>query len=138
MLIRPMSAPTDEDRWGTNQMRQRVRPREHLRRGNAILTLIVAQHMDVKCTADPLLGKAADKFRLNLRGGWYTNLTEVTISGDHEVTFHLKRPQPSILALLASGYSPIYPCHVPPATLRTSPVGTGPFKLVPRVFQNAG
>jgi peptide/nickel transport system substrate-binding protein len=86
--------------------------------------------MDVKCTLDLLLGKAADKLRLNWRGGWYANVTEVTTSGDHEVTFHLKRPQPSILALLASGYSPIYPCHVPPATLRTNPVGTGPFKLI--------
>jgi peptide/nickel transport system substrate-binding protein len=84
---------------------------------------------DVKCTIDLLLGRAPDKLRLNLRGGWYTNLTEVTISDDHEVTFHMKRPEPSILALLASGYTPIYPCHVSPATQRTNPVGTGPFKL---------
>jgi hypothetical protein len=42
MLIRPMSAPTDDDRWGTNQMRQRLGPREHLRRGNALLVVIVA------------------------------------------------------------------------------------------------
>ena len=86
--------------------------------------------MDVKCTVELLLGTALDKLRLNSRGGWYTNVREVTTSGDHEVTLHLKRPQPSILALLASGYAPIYPCHVSPATLRTNPVGTGPFKLV--------
>jgi peptide/nickel transport system substrate-binding protein len=85
---------------------------------------------DVKCTIDLLLGRASDKLRLNLRSGWYTNLTEVTISDDHEVTFHMKRPEPSILALLASGYTPIYPCHVSPATQRTNPVGTGPFKLI--------
>jgi peptide/nickel transport system substrate-binding protein len=84
---------------------------------------------DVKCTIDLLLGRASDKLRLNSRGGWYNNLTEVTISDDHEVTFHMKRPEPSILALLASGYTPIYPCHVSPATQRTNPVGTGPFKL---------
>src|SRR5438105_3516006 len=42
----------------------------------------------------------------------------------------LKRPQPAVLALLASGYSPIYPCHVNPAQMRTAPVGTGPFKFV--------
>ncbi len=43
--------------------------------------------------------------------------------------FHLKRPQPSLLLMLASGYSPVYPAHVPPAELRTKCVGTGPFKL---------
>jgi peptide/nickel transport system substrate-binding protein len=31
--------------------------------------------------------------------------------------------------MLASGYSPVYPAHVPPAELRTKCVGTGPFKL---------
>jgi hypothetical protein len=31
-----MFAPTDDDRWGTNQMRQRLGPREHLGRGNAL------------------------------------------------------------------------------------------------------
>lgn len=84
---------------------------------------------DVKCTFDLLLGKAKDKFRLNFRAGWYTNVEDLTTSGPHEATLHLKRPQQSILALLASGYSPMYPCHVPPATMRTNPVGTGPFKL---------
>ena len=84
---------------------------------------------DVKCTFDLLLGKAKDKFRLNFRAGWYTNVEDLTTSGPLEATLHLKRPQPSILALLASGYTPVYPCHVPPATMRTAPVGTGPFKL---------
>src|SRR5438045_3137420 len=45
------------------------------------------------------------------------------------VVFHLKRPQPSILMMLASGYSPIYAAHVPAANYRTGCVGTGPFKL---------
>ena len=85
---------------------------------------------DVKCTFDLLLGKATDKFRVNIRAGWYTNLTDVTTSGNLEVTFHLKRAQPSLLALLASGYTPIYPCHVPAAAQRTNPIGTGPFKFV--------
>ena len=84
---------------------------------------------DVKCTWDLLTGKAPDKFRLNFREGWYKNLAEVTISGDYEVVFHLKRPQPAFLALLASGYSPVYPCHVPPNTMRTQPIGTGPFRF---------
>src|SRR5262249_4025086 len=43
--------------------------------------------------------------------------------------FHLKRPQPSLLMMLASGYSPVYPAHVPVAEFRSRCVGTGPFKL---------
>ena len=44
--------------------------------------------------------------------------------------FHLKRPQPYLVALLASGQSPVYPCHVTPAQMRQQPIGTGPFKFV--------
>src|SRR5262249_6100598 len=61
---------------------------------------------------------------------WHRNLEEVTPSGDYEVTFRLKRPQPALLALLASGWSPIYPCHVSPRDMSTHPIGTGPFKFV--------
>ncbi|TMJ42185.1 MAG: peptide ABC transporter substrate-binding protein, partial [Alphaproteobacteria bacterium] len=45
---------------------------------------------DVKCTWDMLSGKAGDKLRLNPRKSWYRNLEEVTVNGDHEVTFRLK------------------------------------------------
>src|SRR5215469_16063328 len=48
-------------------------------------------------------------------------------TGDNEVTFRLKRPQPSFIALLASGFTPIYPCHVSPRDMRSHPIGTGPF-----------
>ena len=85
---------------------------------------------DVKCTWDMLTGKSDEKLRLNPRKSWYRNLEEVSVNGDHEVTFHLKRPQPSFLALLASGWSPIYPCHVAARDMRTRPIGTGPFKFV--------
>jgi peptide/nickel transport system substrate-binding protein len=85
---------------------------------------------DVKCTWDMLTGKSNDRLRLNPRKSWYRNLDTVTTAGDYEVTFHLKRPQPSFLALLASGWSPVYPCHVPPAQMRQHPIGTGPFKFV--------
>jgi peptide/nickel transport system substrate-binding protein len=34
------------------------------------------------------------------------------------------------LALLATGWSPVYPCHVPARDMRTHPIGTGPFKFV--------
>ncbi len=85
---------------------------------------------DVKCTWDLLTGRASEKLRLNPRKAWYKNLAEVTTNGDYEVTFHLKRPQPSFLALLATGWSPIYPCHVSPRDMRSHPIGTGPFKFV--------
>jgi len=85
---------------------------------------------DVKCTWDLLTGKSAEKLRLNPRQSWYRNLEEVTANGDFEVAFHLKRPQPSFLALLASGWSPVYPCHVSPRDIRAHPIGTGPFKFV--------
>ena len=86
---------------------------------------------DVKCTFDLVSGlKKSDDFRKNPRKVWYHNVQEITASGTAEVTFHLKTPQPSFIALLASGYSPIYPCHVSLRDMRTKPVGTGPFKLM--------
>ena len=85
---------------------------------------------DVKCTWDLLLGTAKEKFRGNPRKAWYRNLDQVTANGDHEAVFHLKRPQPAFITLLASGYSPVYPCHVTPAQMRQHPIGTGPFKFV--------
>jgi len=84
---------------------------------------------DVKCTWDMLLGKSANALRLNPRKAWYRNLEEVTVEGDDAVTFALKRPQPAFPMLLASGMSPVYPCHVPPREMRTHPIGTGPFKF---------
>ena len=83
---------------------------------------------DVQCTFEMLLGD--DKLRRNPRGAWYSNVEKVAANGDFDVTFSLKAPQPSLLALLSSGYTPIYPCHVPTAQMRTKPIGTGPFKFV--------
>jgi peptide/nickel transport system substrate-binding protein len=85
---------------------------------------------DVKCTWDLLAGKAGEKLRVNPRKPWYRNLDEVTTNGDYEVTFRLKRPQPAFVMLLASGLSPVYPCHVPARDMRSHPTGTGPFKFV--------
>ncbi len=86
---------------------------------------------DVQCTFDMLQGKRK-KFRLrkNPRKAWYKNLESVSTNGKYEVTFNLKRSQPALLTLLASGYTPIYSCHVPPKKMRTHPIGTGPFKFV--------
>ncbi len=85
---------------------------------------------DVVCTWDLLTGTSSDKLRVNPRKSWYGNLDRVTTNGDYEVTFHLKRPQPAFLTALASGFSPIYPCHVPARDMRQNPIGTGPFKFV--------
>jgi peptide/nickel transport system substrate-binding protein len=85
---------------------------------------------DVKCTWDLLTGKSAEKLRINPRKSWWDNLEKVSSNGDYEVTFHLKRAQPAFLALLATGWTPVYPCHVSPRDMRTRPIGTGPFKFV--------
>jgi len=85
---------------------------------------------DVQCTLELLTGVASEKLRVNPRKSWYSNLERVTTNGDYEVTFRLKRPQPAFLTTLASGFSPIYPCHVAPRDMRQHPIGTGPFKFV--------
>ena len=86
---------------------------------------------DVQCTWRMLIGKSeAQEFHRNPRRVWYSKLQDVTINGDYEATFELSEPQPSLPVLLASAFSAVYPCHVPQATMRTRPVGTGPFKLV--------
>jgi peptide/nickel transport system substrate-binding protein len=85
---------------------------------------------DVKCTWDLLQNKTKDKLRLNARAAWWLNLNEVTADSDLQATFHLKRPQPSFPALLASGFTPVYPCHVTASEMRQHPIGTGPFKFV--------
>src|SRR5690349_4945762 len=83
---------------------------------------------DVACTFDLLLS-GESKLRRNPRAAWWTNVEKVTADSDTHATFHLKSPQPSLLALLASGYTPIYSCHVPVEQMRRRPVGTGPFKV---------
>src|SRR5437899_3162027 len=86
---------------------------------------------DVKFTFD-LLREAPDapaKLRINPRRDWYANLEAVGAVDPQTVAFRLKRRQPSLLLTLASGYTPIYAAHVPPASYRTGCVGTGPFKL---------
>jgi peptide/nickel transport system substrate-binding protein len=85
---------------------------------------------DVKCTWDMVSGLEPGKIRKSPRQAWFNNLKAITVGGAHEVTFHLKRRQPSFLALLASGWSPVYPCHVSSAAMRTHPIGTGPFRFV--------
>jgi peptide/nickel transport system substrate-binding protein len=86
---------------------------------------------DVKYTFD-VVREAKDapaKLRINPRKEWYANIESIEAPEPHTVVFHLKRPQPSLLSMLASGYSPIMPAHVPAAALRAKCVGTGPFRL---------
>jgi peptide/nickel transport system substrate-binding protein len=86
---------------------------------------------DVKFTFD-LVREAKDaptKLRLNPRKEWYSNVEAVEAPDPYTVVFRLKRPQPSLIAILASGYSPVIPAHVPLAEHRSRCVGTGPFKF---------
>ena len=86
---------------------------------------------DVKYTFDMVReapGTAA-RLRLNPRKLWYAQVQAIEALDPATVIFRLKRPQPALLMMLASGYSPVYPAHIPPADLRTRCVGTGPFKL---------
>src|SRR5882724_1652336 len=86
---------------------------------------------DVKYTFDVAreAPEAPTKFRLSPRKDWWVNVEAIEAPEPHTVVFRLKRPQPSLLLMLASGYSPIYPAHVPLADLKTTCVGTGPYKL---------
>ena len=86
---------------------------------------------DVKHTFD-VVREAPDtsaRFRLSPRKDWYANVDAIEAPDAHTVIFRLKRPQPSLLLMLAAGYSPVYPAHVSPADLRQRCVGTGPYKL---------
>ena len=86
---------------------------------------------DVKFTFDMIreAPESTAKLRLNPRKDWYANVEAIEAADPYTVVFRLKRPQPSLLMLLASGYSPIYAAHVNPADYRTRCVGTGPFKV---------
>ena len=86
---------------------------------------------DVKFTFD-MLREAPDapaKLRINPRKDWYANVEAVETPDAYTAVFRLRRPQPSLLLMLASGYTPVYAAHVPPADYRTGCVGTGPFKV---------
>jgi len=87
----------------------RAEPDEAVRTGRNItrIALVPFTAQDVKCTWDMLSGKSSEKLRLNPRKAWYRNIQEVTTNGDDEVTFNLGRPQPALLALLASAWAPI-------------------------------
>ena len=86
---------------------------------------------DVKYTFDAVRGAPDAKARLkvNPRKLWYENIEAIETPDAYTVVFRLKRPQPSLLPMLASGYSPVLPAHVPLAEFKNKCVGTGPFKL---------
>ncbi|HYB40802.1 MAG TPA: ABC transporter substrate-binding protein [Candidatus Methylomirabilis sp.] len=86
---------------------------------------------DVKFTFDMVRGApdAPGKLRLDPRKDWYANVEAIEAPDPYTVVFRLKRPQHSLLMMLASGYSPIYASHVNPAEYRNRCIGTGPFRL---------
>jgi len=71
----------------------------------------------------------AGKLRMNPRRDLFANVASVEAADPQTVIVRLKRPQPSLLMMLASGFMPIYAAHVPPASYRTGCIGTGPFRL---------
>jgi peptide/nickel transport system substrate-binding protein len=85
---------------------------------------------DVKHTFDMVreAPDSATKMRTSPRKDWYANVEAIETPEPHTVVFRLRRPQPSLLLMFASGYSPVYPAHVPVADLRQRCVGTGPFR----------
>ncbi|HET8531053.1 MAG TPA: ABC transporter substrate-binding protein [Methylomirabilota bacterium] len=85
---------------------------------------------DVKYTFDVAreAPEAPAKFRLSARKEWWSNIASIEAPEPYTVVFHLRRPQPSLLLMLASGYSPVYPAHVALNELRQKCVGTGPFR----------
>ncbi len=103
----------------------------HLRRGVKWHDGQPFSSTDVKFTFDVVREApgAPAKLRVSPRKLWYENVASIETPDAETVIFHLKRPQPSLILMLAAGYSPVYPAHVPPAELRTKCLGTGPFKL---------
>ena len=85
---------------------------------------------DVKYTFDAVreAPDSVGKLRTSPRKDWYANVEAIEAPESHTVVFRLKRPQPSLLLMFASGYSPVFPAHVPVAELRQRCVGTGPFR----------
>lgn len=86
---------------------------------------------DVKYTFDMVRAAkdATGKLRVNPRKLWYANIEAIEVPDPHTVVFRLHRPQPSLLLMLAAGYSPVMPEHVPIAEFKNRCVGTGPFKF---------
>jgi peptide/nickel transport system substrate-binding protein len=84
---------------------------------------------DVQHTFELVRGRPERPLAASPRRGWYGAVERIATDGNDGVIFLLRRPQPGLLSLLASGLAPIYPAHVAPAEMRTHPVGTGPFRL---------
>ena len=86
---------------------------------------------DVKYTFD-MVREAPEqpaRLRLNPRKDWYVNVEAIEAPDPTTVVFRLKRPQPSMLSMLASGSRPSTRRTSPAAEMRNRCVGTGPFKL---------
>ena len=84
---------------------------------------------DVKCTWDLILGNGAGKTARQPAQG----MVSQSRVGQHrwrhgDVPF--KKTATKLYCAACLRVSPVYPCHVPPQTMRQHPIGTGPFKFV--------
>lgn len=87
---------------------------------------------DVQVTYDTVRDAPGipSKPRSNPRKLWLQNVASIDTPEDFKVVFHLKQPQPGLLAMLASGQFSVMPAHIQPVDrLRKEIVGTGPFRI---------
>ena len=82
---------------------------------------------DVKYTFDMVRGApdAKAKLKVNPRKLWFENIDAIEAPDPYTVVFRLKRPQPSLLLMLASGYSPVYPATCRSPSSRTAASAPG-------------
>ena len=59
---------------------------------------------------------------------YYASIGDITVKDDYTITFALKSPNPNFLINLARQGSVIYPSEAVD-TLKSAPIGTGPFKM---------
>src|SRR2546422_1790138 len=59
---------------------------------------------------------------------YYASIGDITVKDDYTITFALKSPNPNFLINLARQGSVVYPSEAVD-TLKSAPIGTGPFKM---------
>ncbi|MBI4082784.1 MAG: ABC transporter substrate-binding protein [Candidatus Lambdaproteobacteria bacterium] len=119
--------PELAESWQWNAERTRVT--FALRRGVTFHDGRPFTSADAKTTYDIARGASTKRTKLNPRKAWWFNVKDIATNGDFEIAITLKRPQPSLMAMLAAGFSAVYPAHAPPADWRIKANGTGPFVL---------
>ena len=85
---------------------------------------------DVKCTDDLLIETASEKLRVNPRKSSFENVDRVTVERRFRGDLSSETAAAGISDAARRWLFDDYPCHVSPQTMRTHPIGTGPFKFV--------